>query len=99
MMPYSSLRQQTLNRVYTVWQILDIVNDRINSDSEFHLSRRSRGASCITDGVGGSDANAMAANVSMIRFTHSIWVTVSGDCIPMNAPHSTMRHATILTVI
>ncbi len=60
---------------------------------------RWRGASSITDADGGRDARAMAANVSIIRFTHSIWVTVSGDCNPMNAPESTMRQATMFTVI
>ena len=53
----------------------------------------------MTERDGGSDASAIAAKVSIMRLTHSIWVTVSGDCIPMNAPHITMRHATTLTVI
>ena len=58
------------------------------------------GFSFITLIDGGSDANAIAANVSIIRFTHSIWVTVSGDLIPgMKAPTSTIRHAATFTVI
>jgi len=58
------------------------------------------GFSFITLIDGGSDANAIAAKVSIIRFTHSIWVTVSGDLIPgMKAPTSTIRHAATFTVI
>ena len=41
----------------------------------------------------------MAAKVSMIRLTHNICVTVSGDSVPMNAPTSTIRQATTFTVI
>ena len=59
---------------------------------------RSRGRSCITLSDGGSEARAMAAKVSIIRFIHSICVTVSGDSVPMKAPMSTMRHAVTLTV-
>ena len=59
---------------------------------------RFRGLSFITLFDGGRDASAMAANVSIIRFTQSIWVTVSGDSVPMNAPASTIRHAARLTV-
>ncbi len=59
---------------------------------------RSRGMSRITASDGGSDANAIAAKVSIIRLTHSICVTVSGDSISINAPKSTTRHATTLTV-
>ena len=33
---------------------------------------RDRGASCITDSEGGNVARAIAAKVSIIRFTHSI---------------------------
>ena len=40
----------------------------------------------------------MAANVSMIRFIHSICVTVRGDCVPMNAPTSTKKQAVTFTV-
>ena len=40
----------------------------------------------------------MAAKVSMMRFTHSICVTVSGLCVPMKAPLRTMKHAATLTV-
>ena len=49
--------------------------------------------------VGGSEASAMAAKVSMMRFTQSIWVTVSGDCVPRKAPASTTRQAHTLTVV
>ena len=52
------------------------------------------------DGVGdgGSEARAMAPNVSIIRFTHSICVTVSGDSVPKNEPNITNRHAATFTV-
>ena len=59
---------------------------------------RSRGLSRITRSEGGSEARAMAAKVSMMRFTHSICVTVSGLCVPMKAPLRTMKHAATLTV-
>ena len=59
---------------------------------------RLRGLSFITLLEGGKAAKAMAAKVSMIRFTHNICVTVSGLCVPMNAPTNTMKHATTLTV-
>ncbi len=62
-------------------------------------AERDRGLSSITDSDGGSEARAMAAKVSIIRLTHSIWVTVSGDCMPINEPASTIRQATTLTVI
>ena len=35
----------------------------------------------------------------MMRFTHSIWVTVKGDSVPRMDPISTMRHAATLMVI
>lgn len=35
----------------------------------------------------------------MIRFTHSICVTVRGDSVPRKAPMSTMRQAATLMVI
>ena len=60
---------------------------------------RERGGSFITCSVGGSEASAMAAKVSMMRFTQSIWVTVSGDCVPRKAPASTTRQAHTLTVV
>ena len=52
----------------------------------------------ITSSLGGSEASAKAANVSMMRFTQSICVTVSGDSVPVNAPITTMIQATRLTV-
>ena len=59
---------------------------------------RSRGLSFITRSDGGSEAKAMAAKVSMMRLTHSICVTVSGLCVPIKAPKSTMNDAATLTV-
>ena len=59
---------------------------------------RSRGLSFITLSVGGSADSAKAAKVSIIRFTHSICVTVSGVSVPMKAPQSTSRHAATFTV-
>ena len=58
-----------------------------------------RGFSFITLGSAGNEDRAMAANVSIIRFTQSICVTVSGDSIPMNDPKSTTRQAHTLIVI
>ena len=59
---------------------------------------RLRGRSAITLLLGGNDASAMAAKVSMIRLTHSICVTVSGDLTSAKAPTSTVRQATTFTV-
>ena len=61
-------------------------------------SSRRRGLSPITFCEGGNDASAIAANVSMMRFTQSICVTVSGDCSPVNAPVKTIKQATTLTI-
>ena len=60
--------------------------------------RRLRGLSYITLFEGGNEASAIAAKVSIMRLTHNIWVTVSGDSVPIKAPASTIRHATTLTV-
>lgn len=57
-----------------------------------------RGGRFMTFGSGGSVASASAANVSMIRFTHSIWITVSGRSTPINGPTIAMVSATTLTV-
>lgn len=57
-----------------------------------------RGFSFITSADGGSEARAMAAKVSMMRFTHSICVTVRGDCLPRKAPANTIKQAATLTV-
>ena len=56
-----------------------------------------RGFSCITSRLGGSEASAMAAKVSMMRFIHSICVMVSGSSVPRNEPHSTSNSAVTLT--
>ena len=57
-----------------------------------------RGFSFITLRLGGSDASASAANVSIIRLTHSICVTVSGNSLPKTEPNSTITTATTLIV-
>ena len=57
-----------------------------------------RGFSCMTLSLGGMDAKANAAKVSMIRFTHNICVTVRGSSVPKKAPMSTMSKATRLMV-
>ena len=62
-------------------------------------SSRLRGASFITAIEGGSDASAIAAKVSIMRFTQSICVTVRGVSMPRSAPISTMKQAPIVTVI
>ena len=57
-----------------------------------------RGFSFITLSLGGIDAKAKAAKVSIIRFTHSICVTVNGNSVPTSEPNSTMNSATKLIV-
>ena len=57
------------------------------------------GLSVITLWSGGSDDKAIAAKVSIIKFTHNICVTLSGESSPMNAPNKTMRQAHTLMVI
>ena len=57
-----------------------------------------RGFSFITSGLGGMEASAMAAKVSIMRFTHNIWVTVSGSSVPRKAPSNTLANATTLIV-
>ncbi len=47
---------------------------------------------------GGSVARASAANVSIIRFTQSIWTAFRGDSFIMTEPIKTINIATILTV-
>ena len=61
--------------------------------------RLSRGCSFITVSVGGREASAIAAKVSIIRLTHNIWVTVKGTSVPIKAPTRTIRQAATLTVI
>ena len=56
-----------------------------------------RGGWSMTSRDGGSEAKAMAAKVSMMRFTHSICVTVSGSSVPMNEPPNTKSRAATLT--
>jgi hypothetical protein len=48
---------------------------------------------------GGSVARARAANVSIIRFTQSIYTAVSGGSLNIIAPENTMNRATKLIVI
>ena len=57
-----------------------------------------RGLSFITSLFGGNDAKAPAAKVSMIRLTHNIWVTVSGNSWPNIEPKNTITRATTLMV-
>ena len=47
--------------------------------------------------LGGNEAKARAAKVSMMRLTHSIWVTVSGDWRLKNEHTPTTRQAHTLT--
>ena len=57
-----------------------------------------RGFSSITFFDGGSDANAIAAKVSIIKLIHNICVTVSGDSVPISAPARTRKQAVTFTV-
>ena len=68
-------------------------------DGEIIESVSLRGFSFKTSFDGGSEASASAAKVSIMRFTQSICVTVSGDSVPRNAPTSTIRQADTLMVI
>ena len=56
-----------------------------------------RGGLFITSRDGGNEAKAIAAKVSMMRFTQRICVTVSGRSVSMNAPASTNSSAVTLT--
>ena len=58
----------------------------------------SRGESFITSGSGGSVANASAAKVSMIIFTHSICIAVSGISTPRPGPITAVDTAATLIV-
>ena len=62
------------------------------------LSVRRRGLLFITSLDGGREASASAAKVSIMRFTHNIWVTVSTGSGVMNAPIITVRQAVMFTV-
>ena len=57
-----------------------------------------RGGSFITNSLGGRDAKAAAAKVSIIMLTQSICVTVSGNSCPTIEPISTMSMAERLMV-
>ena len=57
-----------------------------------------RGGSCITFSSGLIEANAIAAKVSMIMFTHSICITVSGGSLVKNTPVKTTTNATMFMV-
>ena len=61
------------------------------------LARESRGFFLMSTLLGGSDASARAANVSMIRLTHNIWVTVKAGCLLKNEQIATTRQAQTLT--
>ncbi len=59
---------------------------------------RSRGRSRITDGDGGSEASAIAPNVSIIRLTPQHLRHREGDSEPKKEPKSTRKHAATFTV-
>ena len=75
----------------------NIVSHRAGNDKVAVLAA-SAGLSFITRSLGGSEASAPAANVSIIRFTQSIWVIVSGDSVPNREPNKTIRQAATLIV-
>ena len=58
-----------------------------------------RGLSYSTFLSAGNEDRAIAANVSIMRFTHSICVTDSGESKPINEPKSTTKQAHTLIVI
>ncbi|CAK7066822.1 MAG: hypothetical protein MEEGG_02949 [Eggerthella lenta] len=57
-----------------------------------------RGLSRITSALGGSEAIAIAAKVSMMMLTQRICTTVSGISVPNTAPTKQMRMAAKLIV-
>lgn len=57
-----------------------------------------RGLCFMTSMSGGREANAPAAKVSIMRFTHNIWVTVIGSSEPNMEPNNTMMSAATLIV-
>ena len=57
-----------------------------------------RGLSSITRPLGGNEANAPAAKVSIIKFTQSICVIVKGDSVPIKEPNKTIKQAATLIV-
>ena len=61
-------------------------------------SSRGRGLSPITSALGGSEAIAIAAKVSMMILTQRICTTVSGMSVPNTAPTKQMRIAAKLIV-
>lgn len=48
--------------------------------------------------VGFSVASAKAANVSIIRLTHSIYIAFNGDSLKITPPKNAMNIATTFTV-
>ena len=65
---------------------------------EMMKSERPRGLSFMTAGLAGSVASASAAKVSMMRFTQSIWMTLSGIATPMKGPSKAIVSAATLMV-
>ena len=61
-------------------------------------SSRGRGFSSITSGLGGSEAIAIAAKVSMMILTQRICTTVSGMSVPKTAPTKQITIAAKLIV-
>ena len=61
-------------------------------------SSRGRGFSSITSGLGGSEAMAIAAKVSMMMLTQRICTTVRGMSVPKTAPTKQITMAAKLIV-
>ena len=61
-------------------------------------SSRERGLSCMTSALGGSEAMAMAAKVSMMMLTQRICTTVRGISVPKTEPMKQIRMAATLIV-
>jgi len=62
------------------------------------LSSRLIGASCIVVFKAGSPPKAMAARVSMTKFTQRSWIKVNGKSNPKNGPTNTIRREAQFTV-
>ncbi len=68
--------------------ISTVINDS-NREYGFLFNRSS---------LGGSVANANDAKVSMIKFTHNIWIGFKGDSFKIAAPAKAITKAVMLTV-
>lgn len=70
----------------------------LHIDAVIMLSVLGYGFPLMISSLGGSVASAMAANVSMIRLTQSIWTLLSGESPRNMPPIKAMKIATKFAV-